>query len=272
VLKDVEISVPDGSFLALVGPNGAGKSTLAKHCVGVCSPPPETVFVNGRDVTTLSSREISRHVGYVFQNPEYQFVTDSVRDELAYGLRQLDLDADEIERRVKQTLERFDLTGYADRNPFTLSHGEKRRLSVATMLVTGEDILIVDEPTYGQDRANADALMTTLSELHDAGRTIIVLTHDMRVVAEHADTVAVLVDGEVQFYGTPPDLFDDPETLSAAHLSRLPLADLADGLPGFSGPATLDRCYKYYTGGRPEPPISDRDASSESALDHGEDR
>ncbi|MFC7057221.1 ATP-binding cassette domain-containing protein [Halovenus salina] len=222
VLRGVELSVPDGSFLALVGPNGAGKSTLASHCVGVRSPPSGTVFVNGRDVTTLSSREISQRVGYVFQNPESQFITESVRDELAYGLRQLDFDTEEIEQRVEQTLERFDLTGYAERNPFTLSHGEKRRLSVATMLVVGQDVLIVDEPTYGQDRANADALMERLSELHDAGRTVVVLTHDMRIVAEHADAVAVLVDGKIQFHGTPADLFADPETLSAAHLSQPP--------------------------------------------------
>jgi len=272
VLKDVEISVPDGSFLALVGPNGAGKSTLAKHCVSVCSPPPETVFVNGRDVTTLSSREISRHVGYVFQNPEYQFVTDSVRDELAYGLRQLDLDADEIERRVKQTLERFDLTGYADRNPFTLSHGEKRRLSVATMLVVGQDVLIVDEPTYGQDRANTDALMETLSELHDSGRTVVVLTHDMRIVAEHADTVGVLVDGEIQLHGTPSELFDDSETLSAAHLSRPPLAELTDRIPQFSGPATLERCYEHCTGGQMELLTRDHNGTSAPAQDNGERR
>ncbi|GCF16220.1 ABC transporter ATP-binding protein [Haloarcula mannanilytica] len=272
VLKDVELSVPEGSFLALVGPNGAGKSTLAKHCIGVRSLPPETVFIDGRDVTTLPSREVSQKVGYVFQNPEYQFVTDSVWDELAYGLRQLDFDADEIEHRVQQTLERFNLTGYADRNPFTLSHGEKRRLSVATMLVVGQDILIVDEPTYGQDRANADALMETLSELHEVGRTVIVLTHDMRIIAEHADTVAVLVDGEVQFHGTPSDLFEDPETLSAAHLSRPPLAELADGLSGFSGPATLDRCYEHCTGEQTKPPTSDHDATFSSALDYGEER
>jgi energy-coupling factor transport system ATP-binding protein len=241
VLKNIELSVPDGSFLALVGPNGAGKSTLAKHCVGVCSPPPETVFVDGSDVTTLPSHEISQHIGYVFQNPEYQFVADTVRDELAYGLRQLDCDASNIERRVERTLERFGLTGYADRNPFTLSHGEKRRLSVATMLVVGQDVLIVDEPTYGQDRANASTLMETLSELHDSGRTVVVLTHDMRIVSEYADSVAVLVDGEIQFRGPPTALFDEPEILSSAHLSRPPLAELTDRLSGYSDFATVKR-------------------------------
>lgn len=272
VLKDVDLAVPEGSFLALVGPNGAGKSTLAKHCVGVCSPPPETVFVGGRDVTALPSREISRYVGYVFQNPEDQFLTDTVRDELAYGLRQLDFGTGEIERRVDRTLECFDLTEYADRNPFTLSHGEKRRLSVATMLVVGQDILVVDEPTYGQDRANTDALMRTLSELHESGRTVVVLTHDMRIVAEHADTVAVLVDGEIQFHGTPADLFDDREMLSAAALSRPPLAELADHLPGFSGPATPKRCYKHCTGGRTDPMSRDQNDSTASAPDGGEER
>ncbi|WP_079980884.1 MULTISPECIES: ABC transporter ATP-binding protein [unclassified Haloarcula] len=269
VLKDIDLSVPDGSFLGLVGPNGAGKSTLAKHCVGVRSPPPETVFLDGCDVTTLPSREISQHVGYVFQNPEYQFVTDSVREELAYGLRQLDFDADEIERRVEDALEQFDLTGYAEKNPFTLSHGEKRRLSVATMLVVGQDILIIDEPTYGQDRGNTDALMKTLAELHGSGRTVIVLTHDMRIVAEHADTVAVLVDGEICFTGSPSALFKDSETVAAAHLSRPPLAELADRIPGFQGSKTLECCYEYCTGKHTEVLASDQQGSG---LDQGEGR
>jgi energy-coupling factor transport system ATP-binding protein len=272
VLKDIELSVPDGSFLALVGPNGAGKSTLAKHCVGVCPPPPETVFVEGRDVTTLPSREMSQHIGYVFQNPEYQFVTETVWDELAYGLRQLDCDADEIERRVDQTLDRFDLTGYADRNPFTLSHGEKRRLSVATMLVVGQDVLVVDEPTYGQDRANADALMETLSELHGSGRTIVVLTHDMRIVAEYADSVAVLVDGEIQFHGSPAALFDEPETLSSAHLSRPPLAELTDRISWFSGVATVERCLERCNSAQTETRSHDLDSASRSASDDAEER
>lgn len=271
VLNDVELSVPEESFLAVVGPNGAGKSTLAKHCVGVLSPPQETVFVGGRDVTTIPSKEISRHVGYVFQNPEAQFVTDSVQEELAYGLRQLGFDADEIERRTEQALERFDLTDHAETNPFTLSHGEKRRLSVATMLVVGQQVLVVDEPTYGQDRANADALMETLSELHDSGRTVVVLTHDMRIVAEYADRVAVLVDGKIQFHGTPSELFADPQTLSAAQLSRPPLAELTDQFPAWSGVATVDRCYEHCTGGRTETTSQDPDTHSSPTIDSGEE-
>ncbi|WP_424005224.1 ABC transporter ATP-binding protein (plasmid) [Haloarcula salina] len=270
VLSDVDLTVPKGTFLALVGANGAGKSTLAKHCVGVHSPPPGTVFVDGRDVTELPASEISRHVGYVFQNPESQFVTDTVRAELAYGLRQLDIDTDDIDRRVERTLERFDLSEHADANPYTLSHGEKRRLSVATMLVVGQETLIVDEPTYGQDRANTDALLETLSQLHDDGRTVVVLTHDMRIVAEYADAVAVLVDGAIQFHGTPAALFEDPETLSSAHLARPPLAALSERIPSWSGLATLDRCYRWCID-RAAPSASCGGHSSSSAVDGGTD-
>lgn len=140
------------------------------------------------------------------------------------------------------------------------------------MLVVGQEVLVIDEPTYGQDRANTEALMETMSELHESGWTVVVLSHDIRVVAEHADTGAVLVDGEIQFCGTSADLFDDRETLSVACLPRPPLAELTDRVPAFSGPATLERCYECSTSGRTELTARDHDDTITPAWDHGRGR
>jgi energy-coupling factor transport system ATP-binding protein len=170
---------------------------------------------------------VPRFVGFVFQNPEHQFVARTVYDELAYGLRVRGQPEEEIRERVEAMLEDFGLLGYARANPFTLSHGEKRRLSVATMLILGQKILVLDEPTFGQDRKNTAALLEKLAQLNRAGRTIVMITHDVRLVAEHASQVAVLIDGSVAYSGPPEQLFQEPVLLERAHLVIPPVLELS---------------------------------------------
>jgi energy-coupling factor transporter ATP-binding protein EcfA2 len=227
VLHEISLSVPQGDFLAIVGANGAGKTTLGQQIAGILQPPPNTLWLNGRDAHTIPARERSRLVGYVFQNPEHQFVTGSVGDEIRFGLRVMGLDEPAVARRSEALLARFKLTRYARANPFTLSHGEKRRLSVATMLAMGQQILILDEPTFGQDQQNADELMTLLSELHQEGRTIAIITHDMTLVANYAQHIAVMAAGELRFHGDPRTAFAQPDLLASARLTLPPLAQLS---------------------------------------------
>lgn len=234
VLDQISLRVPQGDFLAIVGANGAGKTTLAQHLIDIHHPPRGTVFVAGRDITRIPVRELIQMVGYVFQNPENQFITDSVEHELAFGLRLMKLPEAEIQRRVAETLEQFGLSRYARANPFTLSHGEKRRLSVATMLVVGQQILILDEPTFGQDERNATELLTRLKHLHEAGRTIIVITHDMSLVAQYTQHVAVLAEGRLIFHGATPDLFNRLDLLREARLAQPPLAELSHRLTEYN--------------------------------------
>ncbi len=244
VLDSVSLTVPRGDFLAVVGANGAGKTTLALHLAGVLRPPRDAVFVEGRDVSRTPARDLSRRVGYVFQNPEHQFVTDSVADEVGYGLRAMGLPEAEVAERTAAMLERFGLSRYAKANPFTLSHGEKRRLSVATMLAAGQQTLILDEPTFGQDQKNAGEMMALLRELNAGGRTIVVITHDMTLVAEHARHAAVMSGGGLLFCGPTRELFARPDVLSRARLEPPPLARLAARLsrhdPAWAGLLTLD--------------------------------
>ncbi|MEM8531178.1 MAG: ATP-binding cassette domain-containing protein, partial [Chloroflexota bacterium] len=244
ILDDVSLTIPQGDFLAIVGSNGAGKTTLAQHLVHILSPPAKTIFINNNDLTRIQAHDLMTQIGYVFQNPEHQFITNSVYDEIAYGLRTMGLGDDEVNTHTTTMLERFGLTRYAKANPFTLSHGEKRRLSVATMLAVGQEILILDEPTFGQDQRNATAMMELLQDLHGEGRTIIIISHDMGLVADYAQHVAVMSQGHLLFHGPTSLAFAQPDLLQQARLTLPPLARLtaqmAEHHSAWQGLLTMD--------------------------------
>ena len=243
-LHNVSLRVESGEILAIVGPNGAGKSTLAKHLIGLLTPPAGSVYLHGTDLCRLPAKALAGQVAYVFQNPEHQFVTERVADEVAFSLQAAGATEAEVEARTAELLATFGLARYARANPFTLSHGEKRRLSVAAMLTMGQEILILDEPTFGQDERNAATLMALLQDLNAQGKTVIMITHDMRLVAEYASQVAVMMAGRVEFLGRPAQLFEQSELLAKAHLNLPPLARLATLLssqhPHLRGSATID--------------------------------
>jgi len=226
-LRGVNLSVPRGEFYALLGPNGSGKTTLAHHLIGLKRPPRGSVFLDGQDVARMPAAALSRSVGYVFQNPEHQFVALTVRDELAFSLRANKVPEGEIEPKVQALLREFGLDEQAASNPFQLSQGQKRRLSVATMLAVDPSVLILDEPTFGQDMENAERIARQLARLNRAGTTIVVITHDMKLVGECANRVGVLVAGETVFEGSPRELFSRPDLLDRACLAPPPLFELS---------------------------------------------
>jgi energy-coupling factor transport system ATP-binding protein len=236
-LRGVNLTVQRGEFYALLGPNGSGKSTLAHHLIGLKKPPKGTVFLGGQDVARMSPADIGRAVGYVFQNPEHQFVALTVSDELAFSLRANKVPESEIEPRVTALLREFGLEEQADSNPYQLSQGQKRRLSVATMLAVDPAVLILDEPTFGQDMENAERISKHLERLNKAGTTVMVITHDMKLVGECAHRVGVLVAGETAFEGSPRELFSRVDLLERARLAPPPLFELSRKLaaerPGF---------------------------------------
>lgn len=193
--------------------------------------------IAGLDAATGDVRALARRVGFVFQNPEHQFVTNSVQDELAHGLRihgdesGARLDEAQIEARVEEVLRRFGLAELRDVHPFLLSGGQKRRLSVGTALIVGAPVLALDEPTFGQDRERANELMALLSNLHAHGSTVIIVTHDMQLVAEYATRMIVMADGRIAASGPPGEIFDDERMLRRAGLRTPPLADAMRALP-----------------------------------------
>ncbi|WP_269777940.1 energy-coupling factor transporter ATPase [Microbacterium suaedae] len=239
VLRDVSADVPRGSFTAIIGPNGAGKTSLAQALAGVIPVSRGAVRVEGED--PWRPRRRARAVRFVFQNPEHQFVAHTVRDELAHDLRRLRLPRDEVETRVARMLDRLGLADHADQHPSRLSGGQKRRLSVGTALIAmpPSGVLILDEPLYGQDAIRSAALIDMLEDLHAAGTTIVVVTHDDALVAQHATHVIELPGMQaVESAPTPstdsaPDV---PTTRRPRALDTLnPLAKFAAVIPAMIG-------------------------------------
>lgn len=230
VLHDIDLEVGRGEFVAIVGANGAGKTSLIQAIAGVVPPPRATVHVDGVDVGRADARTLSSRIGFVFQNPEHQFIAHTVFDEIAHGLRLQRLPDDEVRARTTELLARFGLEGKAGSHPFLLSGGQKRRLSVGTALVAGAPVLVLDEPTFGQDRARADELLSLLSELNAEGTTILVVTHDMQLVTEYADRTVVMADGRILTAGATADVFADDALIARAGLRPPPLRQALRGL------------------------------------------
>jgi energy-coupling factor transporter ATP-binding protein EcfA2 len=230
VLTGIDLDVRAGDFVAIVGANGAGKTTLIQAIAGVVPPPRGAVRIGDLDVGRSDARTLSSRVGFVFQNPEHQFIAHTVYDELAHGLRLRHLPDSEVRDRTEHMLERFGLSSKAQSHPFLLSGGQKRRLSVGTALVAGAPVLALDEPTFGQDRARADELLRLLRELNDEGTTILVVTHDMQLVTEHADRTIVLAEGRVRAQGETVDVFSDSALIESAGLRLPPLRRALQGV------------------------------------------
>lgn len=241
VLHGIDLDVARGAFVAVVGANGAGKTSLIQALAGVVTPPKGTVHVDGLDVGRSDARTLSRRIGFVFQNPEHQFIAHTVFDEIAHGLRLQRLPDDEVRARTMALLGRFGLAGKADSHPFLLSGGQKRRLSVGTALVAGAPVLVLDEPTFGQDRARADELLSLLAELNAEGTTIVVVTHDMQLVTDYADRTVVLADGRVLAERSTAEIFADDALIARAGLRPPPLRRALMGLQRHAGLAGVAR-------------------------------
>jgi energy-coupling factor transport system ATP-binding protein len=193
VLHGVDLSAAAGERIALVGPNGGGKSTLGRLLVGLLRPQQGEVRLARRDPARLPAGELARLAGYVFQRPEQQFLAQRVSDEVMLGLRPGERDeAARLMDRLGLPLGRF-----GDRSPYRLSGGEQRRLSLACTLVRRPGLLILDEPTFGQDRHGYEALLEIVRDMVDRGTCLIAATHDERFVRDTAERVVVVEDGRV---------------------------------------------------------------------------
>lgn len=228
VLQDVSLQIPSGGIVAIVGQNGSGKTTLARLLVRIHNPPAGTVFLQGADIRQLSLSEVSKRIGYAFQNPDHQFVANTVYDELAYSLRAHQLPEDVVDQKTREMIQRMSLDNKEQASPFSLSVGERRRLSVGTMLILDQPLLILDEPTIGQDPSRARALMQLLADqAYIHGHTLLLITHDMRLVADWTKRTVVLNRGEILYDGDTPGVFRDPALLRQAHLVEPPIAQIA---------------------------------------------
>ena len=233
MLRGLDLAVQRGEFLALVGANGSGKTTLTKHFNGLLRPRRGRVRVNGQDTAGRSVGELARHVGYLFQNPEQQIFSPTVREEVAFGPQNLGLSSAEVEAQVEDALERFRLADVAGSPPAILSYGLRRRVTLASLAAMDPPVLVLDEPTVGLDAPGLRETFDWLAELHAKGRTIVLVTHDMSLTAEYADRVVAMHEGQIIASAPPAELFQQHELLSQTSLAAPPVLALARALAPF---------------------------------------
>lgn len=224
VLEHLNATMHGGEMIAVVGENGAGKSTFLQLLAKLL-PSSRSIRLKGKQVEEWKENELRSELGYVFQNPEHQFIADTVFDEIAYGMVVNGVDHHTVKNKVQSLLSTFDLTEEKWQNPFALSGGQKRRLSVATMLDETPSVLLFDEPTFGQDERTSANLVHVLQELKNEGACIVLVTHDMDFVDRYADRVFVLHQGTLAYNGNPTNLWSNQQQLLKHARLRLPYSE-----------------------------------------------
>lgn len=222
-LKDLTFTIEEGSFLGIIGHTGSGKSTFVKHLNGLLPCEKGTVVVDGHDLSQKSERRTVRSlVGMVFQYPEYQLFAETVYEDVAFGPRNMKLDEAEIKTRVTNamTMVGLDPERFSARSPFELSGGERRRAAIAGVLAMQPKYLVLDEPMAGLDPLGRKEILSLLEKLKsESGCTIIMISHSMDDIANHATRVLVLEKGSIFLYDTPQNVFSEAEDLQRIGLS-----------------------------------------------------
>ncbi len=229
-LDSVSLKIDDGETVAIVGENGAGKTTLVKHVNGLLKPSSGSVFVGGDDTRNVSTAQLSLSVGVAFQNPDHQLFSESVEEEMAFALRNFGLSPEIVEQRVAWGLGLFGLAEYRKSSPLVLSGGEKKRLTLACILAWDPEVVILDEPTVGQDSIQKEKLGETIRMLRSAGKTVIVVSHDIEFLWPIQPRMVVMKAGRVVGDGEARVVMQDREVLDSARVAQPQLVSLYQSL------------------------------------------
>ncbi|MCK4424102.1 ATP-binding cassette domain-containing protein [Candidatus Bathyarchaeota archaeon] len=219
-LRGVSLTVQDGEFIAVMGQNGAGKTTLVKHFNGLLKPTRGSVLIDGVDTRKASVATLSRKVGLVFQNADHQLFSETVEDEVAFALKNFGFKENTVKKRVTWALNLLGLTQYKKNSPFMLSGGERKRVALASVLAWNPRILILDEPTIGQDHQQKEKLLQFILQMKTQRKTIIIVTHDVEFVAECDPRVLLMHQGKIVADGEARKVLTNPEIL--LHASIIP--------------------------------------------------
>ena len=217
-LRGVSLDIHEGETVIILGQNGSGKTTLVKHFNGLLRPTRGSVTVGGLDTRTTSIAKLSSLVGYVFQNPNHQTFLPSVVEEIAYGCRNLKLPEEEIRARVKESMELFGLQPYLNKNPYDLNVGIRKEVAMASIVAMRPKVVMLDEPTTGQDHAGVRRIQELIALLARRGHSLVIITHDMQLVGELNARVVVMAQGEKIADATPAGVFGDEAVLKRAAL------------------------------------------------------
>jgi energy-coupling factor transport system ATP-binding protein len=229
-IRGVDIEIRHGERIGLAGENGSGKTTLCKHMNGLLSPSAGRILVDGRESSSLRASEIAAKVGYLFQNPDHQLFCSTVREEIEFGLRNIGLGADEIGRRVARYLEMLGIAPLAEQPPLALSLGLRRLVTVASVLAMEQELLILDEPIAWLDAKQKASVVRAIRQAGLEGRTTVVISHNMKLMAELTDRLIVMVGGSIKFDGRTKDIISDPTAMMSVGLVSPPVALLAESI------------------------------------------
>ena len=217
-LKGINLAVKDGEFLAIMGQNGAGKTTLVKHFNGLLKPTKGEVLIDNVNTQDISVAKLARKVGFVFQNPDHQLFSESVEDEISFALKNFGFEEKVIKKQVDWALNLLDVLQYRKTSPFMLSGGERKRVALASILAWDPKIIILDEPTIGQDHQQKEKLQQFILQLNSQKKTVIVVTHDVEFVAECNPRVILMSEGKILVDGDAKKILTNPKILSKASI------------------------------------------------------
>jgi len=243
-LRGIDLKIEDGEFIAIMGQNGAGKTTLVKHMNGLLKPTRGRVLVDGVETTKVSVAKLARKVGLVFQNPDHQLFSETVEDEIKFALKNFGFDEETIKRRVDWALNMLDLERYRSVSPFMLSGGERKRVALASVLAWDPSIIILDEPTIGQDYRQKERLRQFIMQLNQQGKTIIIVTHDVEFVAECSPKILLMRKGKIIAEGDAKEVLTDELLLNQASISMPEIAKIFKNLRAFGLPSKVIDVYE----------------------------
>ncbi len=238
-LRGVSLSIPDGEFIAIMGQNGAGKTTLVKHFNGLLKPTMGEILVDGVNTQKVSVATLARNVGFVFQNPDHQLFCETVEDEVAFALRNFDFKEKVIKKRVAWALNLLDLEEYRKTSPFMLSGGERKRVALASVLAWDPKVVILDEPTIGQDHKQKERLRQFIVQLNAQRKTVIIVTHDVEFVAECAPHVVLMANGTIVAEGSARQMLTNLDLVTQASIAPPQITRIFLGLTDLGLPTDL---------------------------------
>ena len=243
-LRGISLTIKDGEFVAIMGQNGAGKTTLVKHFNGLLKPAKGTIRINGVETTKTSIAKLSKTVGFVFQNPDHQLFSETVEEEIAFALKNFGYEADIIQKQITWALNLLSLTQYRKTSPFMLSGGERKRVALASVLAWDPQILIMDEPTIGQDHEQKEKLRQFILQLQTQGKTVVIVTHDVEFVAECNPRVVLMKEGKIVTDGQGKDVLTNLEALTQASIVLPQIAQIFTQLSSLGFPRNVIDIYE----------------------------
>ena len=229
-IHGISLDIREGEYVLIIGQNGAGKSTLVKHFLKLLEPTRGVVSVDGKLTAELEVSELARKIGYVAQNPDNQIFNSSVTDEISFALKNLDYPEDEVNARTEESLRSMGLEDVRDMHPLSLPKGDRARLVIAAILAMQPEIIIFDEPTTGQDYKGAKYILEISKELHEMGRTVIVITHHLHLMPDYAERVIVMGKGEVLHDSDIRTAYHETDLLRSTYLTAPQSVQLAQAM------------------------------------------